>query len=182
MWGGSGRRDAQRFYKRYLRIWPLIRRYPANRRGVYFHRLIAYGPEGSPDGPLNQLEHIIRTYRSGNHRRSGLQAAVFDPSRDLTNSRQQGFPCLQQMAFAPEGNKGFSVVGFYATQYLFDRAYGNLLGLCRLGQFMARQMGLTLTRVTCIAAVAQRGKANKTALTRFARSIQRVVPKDGETR
>jgi hypothetical protein len=44
---------------------------------------------------------------------------------------------------------GFSVAGYYPTQSIFHRAYGNYLGLCRLGQFMAHQMGLTLQRMTC---------------------------------
>ncbi len=38
-------------------------------------------------------------------------------------------------------------------QYLFERAYGNYLGLKRLGDFMAHEMSLTLERVVCIAAV-----------------------------
>jgi len=44
--------------------------------------------------------------------------------------------------------------GFYASQYLFKRAYGNYLGLCRLGRFMAFQMGLKLVRLTCYAGFA----------------------------
>jgi len=38
-------------------------------------------------------------------------------------------------------------------QYLFERAYGNYLGLKRLGEFMAHEMSLRLERVICIAAV-----------------------------
>ena len=34
------------------------------------------------------------------------------------------------------------MTGFYATQYVVERAYGNYLGLCRLGEFMAHEMGL----------------------------------------
>jgi hypothetical protein len=40
-------------------------------------------------------------------------------------------------------------------QYLFERAYGNYLGLVRLGRFMAHEMGLQLERVVCMAAVAK---------------------------
>jgi hypothetical protein len=40
-------------------------------------------------------------------------------------------------------------------QYLFERAYGNYLGLARLGEFMAHEMGLRLERVVCFSAVAK---------------------------
>jgi hypothetical protein len=43
------------------------------------------------------------------------------------------------------------VVALYANQLLIEKAYGNYLGLYRLGKFMAGEMGLTLKRVTCIA-------------------------------
>ena len=37
---------------------------------------------------------------------------------------------------------------FYAKQYMVERGYGNYLGLCRLGEFVAHELGLSLTRVT----------------------------------
>ena len=100
--------------------------------------------------PVNQLAHIIQTYGRGNHRHSALQAAIFDPTRDHSHNRQRGFPCLQQVAFNPsDGN--LEVTGFYALQHHVPKAYGNYLGLCWLGRFMARQMGLQLSQVTCVA-------------------------------
>jgi hypothetical protein len=39
---------------------------------------------------------------------------------------------------------------------MIKRAYGNYLGLARLGHFMAVEMGLRLERMTCIAAVGMR--------------------------
>jgi hypothetical protein len=49
------------------------------------------------------------------------------------------------------------VTGFYGTQYLFERGYGNYLGLCELGQFAAQEMGLRLVRMTCVAGFAELG-------------------------
>jgi hypothetical protein len=40
---------------------------------------------------------------------------------------------------------------FYATQQLFVKAYGNWLGLARLGVFLAHEMGLRFDRLTCFA-------------------------------
>jgi hypothetical protein len=42
---------------------------------------------------------------------------------------------------------------FYATQQLFVKAYGNWLGLARLGVFLAHEMGLRFDRLTCFAGI-----------------------------
>jgi hypothetical protein len=147
-------RPRRELFERYMRMLPRIRRDPRNRDGVYFERLIAYGDAGSP---RNQLEYIISTYSGGNHRHSALQASILDPGRDQTNQRQRGFPCLQQVSFLPSPHSGLAVTGYYATQYLVDRAYGNYLGICRLGQFVAHELGLPFTRMTCVAAAARLG-------------------------
>ena len=139
--------DRQELYDRYRRILPRLRKDRRNRNGLYFQRLISYGA----DGTVNQLEHIIQTWHKGNHRRTALQAGLFDPLRDHTNQRMRGFPCLQQVSFAPCGEDGLSITGYYATQYVVERAYGNYLGLCRLGRFMAHEMGLRFDRMICIA-------------------------------
>jgi len=151
LWNPS--RFRQQLFRRYLRILPALRRDSHNRRGIYFERLINYPGIRQGEGK-NQLDHIIETFSQGNHRRSALQAAILYPLADLTNSRQQGFPCLQQIAFAHDHTRGtLTITGFYAMQYLFERAYGNYLGLRRLGEFMAHEMNLRLERVVCIAAV-----------------------------
>lgn len=145
---------AQLLYERYARIWPRVARCPANNKGVYFKRLIAYEPllQNEEVEPVNQLAHVIETYSGGNHRHSALQAAIFDPTRDHTHNRQRGFPCLQQVAFNAESETGeLSITGSYALQHHVAKAYGNYLGLCWLGRFMAAQMGLKLVQVTCIA-------------------------------
>jgi len=146
------KKDRQAFYKLYESALPHIKRKRANKRGTYFERLISFQNNGKEK--INQLEHIINTWHSGNHRHSALQAGVFDPRVDHSNSRQQGFPCLQQVVFYPVGSNGedgLSVVAFYANQTLAEKAYGNYLGLYRLGMFMAKEMGIELKEVVCIA-------------------------------
>ena len=168
------RADRQQLYERYRRVMPRVLQHRRNRYGVYFQRLIAFGHDAAREGGVNQLEHIIQTWHGGNHRRSALQAAIFDPSKDHTNQRMRGFPCLQQVAFAPQGSDGLAVTGFYATQYIFERAYGNYLGLCRLGRFMAQEMGKELTQVTCVASPAKRDKT-KGFLQELAREVETLL-------
>lgn len=152
LWTPDVEDDAQRLYARYERVWGTIAKCPANNKGVYFRRLTAYEPrsEAQSHHPVNQLAHILDTYHRGNHRHSALQASIFDPTRDHSHNRQRGFPCLQQVAFNPTDGQ-LEVTGFYALQHHVPKAYGNYLGLCWLGRFMAKQMGLQLSQVTCVA-------------------------------
>ena len=143
--------DRKELYDRYERILPRLRKNRRNNNGLYFQRLISYGEGGESANSVNQLEHIIQTWQKGNHRRTALQAGLFNPYKDHTDQRQRGFPCLQQVVFAPTRDGRLAVTGFYATQYVVERAYGNYLGLCRLGRFMAHEMGLRFDRMTCIA-------------------------------
>jgi hypothetical protein len=169
--------DRHQLFERYKHILPDIKKLtPQNHNGLYFERLIAFGPKRKE---INQLDHIIMTYHNGNHRRSALQAAIFDPARDHTDQRQRGFPCLQQLAFIPGEDSELTVTAFYATQYLFDRAYGNYLGLCQLGRFMAHELGLRLIQVTCIAGVAKIGNVTKNDIKDFVRRLEgneRLMP------
>ena len=164
--------DRHELYERYRRIMPRVLKYRRNTYGVYFQRLIAYGYDGKGNEGVNQLEHVIQTWNRGNHRRSALQAAIFDPTKDHTNQRQRGFPCLQQVSFAQQGDHGLMVTGLYATQHIFERAYGNYLGLCRLGRFMAQQMGRQLTQVNCIASPARGGNKTKSYLRHLAAHVK----------
>lgn len=152
-------------YDRFDKIWPYIKKENLNRYGHYFRRLVAYNENNAK--PFNQLQHIIETYngtstRNPVHRRSALIALTFDPTKDHTSQTVRGFPCLQQVCFVPKGNK-LTLNAIYAMQYLCDRAYGNYLGLQNLGNFMAREMGLELDEVNCIASVLELKMSKKNA-------------------
>ena len=140
-------------YDRYKRIFPSIQKScMANKFGLYFQRMISY--DGSEEN--NQLEKIITTYvDKGIHRTSALQISIFDPLKDHRKTPFLVFPCLQHVIFTPIGNNSLAVTGIYAKQYLFKKAYGNYLGLCRLGQFVAHELGMTLAQMNCYVADAE---------------------------
>jgi thymidylate synthase len=118
-----------------------------NKRGSYFQRLVDY--EGNDKGH-NQLAWILNEFeRRPNQRVSQFQATTFNPLLDHTRTAQLEFPCLQHMSFVPMHDGTLTMNAFYATQQIFRKGYGNYLGLCRLGAFMAEEMGLNLSRV-CI--------------------------------
>jgi hypothetical protein len=173
MWNPALSNDAEVLFQRYGRAWRGIKKCPQNRIGVYFQRLTAYQPKDAIK-PINQLRSIVEIYRSGCHRRSALQASILDPSRDLSASRLRGFPCLQQVSFIPHDTE-LEMVAFYPMQYHFEKSYGNYLGLCHLGRFMAKQMGLTFTSLACVAAVLKRGDPPKHELAPLAAHVNGVL-------
>jgi len=137
--------------------WQAMNR-KANGRGLYFERMVMYG-RGPQDG--NQLEWILSQFNSRTGvRRSMLQATTFDPARDHVASAQLGFPCLQQVSFEPTA-AGLVTNAFYATQQIFDKAYGNYLGLAQLGAFMAREMGMPLARLNVMVGIAKLERITK---------------------
>jgi hypothetical protein len=158
-------------YARYDHAWPGIAKCPANRRGVYFRRLTSFG-----SSKVNQLDFVVKTYKEkGNHRKSALQAAILDPALDHTHNRVKGFPCMQQVSFTPLEDDGLSITGYYATQYQFEKAYGNYLGLYNLGRFMARQMDKELKQVVCIASALTLGEKAKARLSAFAKQVEKCA-------
>lgn len=146
--------DRKRLFHLYARAFPHYQRLRKrdNRRGLYFERLTMFGPDVPEDG--NQLEWILSKYTTHpSSRRSMFQAAIFDPRSDHVHDARLGFPCLQHISFVPTDD-GLVMNAFYATQYVFEKAYGNYLGLAQLGAFMAGEMGLRFARLNVTIGVA----------------------------
>lgn len=167
--------DRETLRETYLKMWPQIKKCKANKWGTYFKRLISFGDQG-----VNQLQAIIDAWDKQIHRRSALQAGIFDPCRDHRLEPFLGFPCLQQVVFhpiGPKGRSGMKVVALYANQLLIEKAYGNYLGLYRLGKFMAGEMGLTLKSITCIATNLKRSdNRNKRDFAQLVAEIRKEIP------
>jgi hypothetical protein len=159
LWQMSRGKRARLFdlYRATFPRWQAMNR-QANGRGLYFERMVMYG-RGPCDG--NQLEWILSQFNSrAGVRRSMLQATTFDPGRDHVASAQLGFPCLQQVSFEPTA-AGLVINAFYATQQIFDKAYGNYLGLAQLGAFMAHEMGMQLARLNVMVGIAKLERITK---------------------
>jgi len=158
-------------FERYRRSFPKIKAASQlNKRGLYFERMTGTG------GGRNQLDYVLSSYlgRKG-MRRSALQVSVFDPDRDHSAEPYLTFPCLQHVTFAPNSD-GLYVNAFYAVQYMVHRAYGNYLGLCRLGRFVAHELKMPLKRVTCFAGIAQ-CDSSKTAVKTVLGCVEQALAK-----
>ncbi|WP_086930222.1 hypothetical protein [Agarilytica rhodophyticola] len=174
--------DPKTLFDRFDNIWKYVKKDSQNYKGHYFRRMVAFNEkEGKP---INQLKHIIDTYngieggRKPVHRRSALIALTFDPKLDHKAQKMRGFPCLQQVCFVPKKNGKMAINGIYAMQHLFDRGYGNYLGLQNLGNYMASQMELELDEVNCIASVLALGNMKKTQAKEFANKYREYAKKD----
>lgn len=149
MWNPNLPREV--LFDRYRKALPQLKKFKQNVNGIYFERLIQYGKDN-----FNQLDFFIKSRtEKNNHRRSVLQASLVEPERDLTNQPLRGFPCLQQVSFAPFGKNELAVNGFYGTQFIYQKAYGNYLGLLNLGRFIAHELGLKLSKISCFTGIAQ---------------------------
>lgn len=178
MWNRNLSKDEsfKQLMERYKKILPTLRTQDKrNRNGLYFERLVAFKTQNGSISEINQIEHIIKTWHSGNHRRSALQLPIFDPTKDHSNQRQRGFPCLQQIALSFDDNSHLNMTALYANQYFFDKAYGNYIGLYNLGQFLAYQLDLKFNQLTCIASVAQLGKITKKSLQELENGVKRIM-------
>jgi hypothetical protein len=174
-WNSMGRPVRQMLYD-----WYLLRRLPRmkaldpkNAYGTYFERMIAStgvkrkGRKQTLKG-TNQLEFVIELcskYLKRGHlpRQSALQLSIFDPAKDHTGQALRGFPCLQQVSVSCT-RTDVTINAFYPVQYMFERAYGNYLGLAHLGHFVAHELGLRMTRLNCFTAIPEMGELSLRSL------------------
>ena len=127
---------------------------PAHLRQTYFERMVNFSDSKKGEAGNNQLKFVIdlctaNNERSTHFRQSGLQVSIFDPLRDHTRSAQKNFPCLQQIGFYFLSDGALGISAYYPTQVIVERAFGNYLGLCQLGVFLAQQIGTSLREFVC---------------------------------
>jgi thymidylate synthase len=136
-------------YEWEAKIRPAVRRDPANTRGTYFERLVAYpGPDGKP---YNQLHHVLEKlrwarahgWRNGNF----YELALFHPERD---PQPEGFPCLSHVSITLADGR-LDAAALYRNQTFVSRAYGNFVGLGSLLNFLAAESGFAVGELLCVA-------------------------------
>lgn len=166
--------DRRQLYHQYQKILPRIKKIDnRNKEGTYFERLISFG-----DTRVNQLENIITSLEQPKVRRSKLQASIFNPYTDHKEGPYQKFPCLQHVTFY-KTKSGLVINSFYAMQYLYQRGYGNWLGLINLGKFVAKELNIKLERFNCHVGIEKlevsKGKVRKLLKTPSAQKLLKKV-------
>lgn len=170
----SGCAGAEDLAARYRTVYPRLRRLsPANARGTYFGRIVAFP---APGGPHDQLTALINKLKSesshaapktaryevgiaaphdvGAETRAEQDADAVGIHAPDQDTAIQGFPCLSMCSFQLDGPR-VHMMANYRSQYLVRRRYGNYLGLSRLQAYVAEQAGLTAGRLTIVVGRAQ---------------------------
>jgi hypothetical protein len=135
-------------------------RHPEN----YFHRLVAYP---TPNGEqFNQLEFIVDRLIKQRRPRKGGRGGALSSAYELglgipgdgdlriqapgQDRNTMSFPCLSHISLTLERDT-LCLAALYRNQHFIDRAYGNYLGLARLGGFIANEAGVELGEIVCLA-------------------------------
>lgn len=192
-WKMIGKPPCDELARQYLAdIFPRMKKrgHSRNKYGTYFERMVDFhGLERDGVGfkPVvrNQLNHIISEWRRlaktrRRPRQSSMVVSCFDPAKDHTHQTMRGFPCLQQVSFGYDNAGGLSVSAYYPTQYIFDRAYGNYLGLSHLGMFMATQLKLKLIRLNVFIGRPALGSIGKNQLGDVAGALEKRLAQIGK--
>jgi hypothetical protein len=134
----------------------------------YFDRLVRWPGR---DGEVNQLEALVQRLQAEIGRRgpksSAYEAGIAGPDdgevlaagQDGGDLRVQapgldpcyiGFPCLSHVSVTLHGG-AIHLCALYRNQHFISRVYGNYLGLARIGQFVATEVGCELGEIACVA-------------------------------
>lgn len=125
--------------------------------GNYFDRMCAYPQDGQP---FNQIAHVLdrlnasRRSRKSNANRTQIGLSMAGEEIRLqapgTDKDIMGFPCLSHISVTLSGGK-VHLAATYRAQRFVEKAYGNLLGLGRLANFLAIESQFGVGEVLCIA-------------------------------
>lgn len=142
---------AEALYSSYCDMLPLLLTVPGNSRGTYFGRMVSW--PGKTAGGTNQLADRISVLRSehrAGHQRNNtldmdIAADSHEPLRGVqtyaaTDRRRRGFPCLTHVDLTLHDGR-LHCLAVYRHQYLVEKAYGNMLGLSAMVQFLCQQSG-----------------------------------------
>ena len=139
---------------------------------TYLDRLVAY--PGANGKPVNQLEEQIVRIKGQlavkGSKSSAYEIGIDDPA-DLrifmpgSDRKYMGFPCLSHISLTLHQG-AIHITALYRNQGFIRKAYGNYVGLARIGRFFATEVGVQLGEITCVAthADAEFGVASATSL------------------
>jgi len=142
---------ANAMYDMYVSMLPMLRTESGSASGTYFARMVTW--PGKEAGGTNQLEARIARLRGEHRNRRRTQNTLdVDIAADslvglegvqmyhVEDQRIRGFPCLVHLDFTLHDGL-LHCTAVYRHHYLLQKAYGNLLGLSWLMEFLCQQTG-----------------------------------------
>jgi len=161
-------------------VYPILQKQKSNDRGTYAHRLVR--GINSKKEICNPLEKVINRMKSEIQYKSTKKAAyeislddVDSIPVDRNDNSYMGFPCLSHLSFKlmKHENK-VHLTAMYRKHHYVQKALGNLLGLARLLDFVAREVGVEVGTLVCHSTFAEidtHTGLNKTDLKEFIKKV-----------
>jgi hypothetical protein len=137
------------------RILPRVR---SNERwsGYYFERMTDFPMRsGRSFNPLWDIVERIKDFDT-NPTYNKYELTVFDPERDIDKSRYGG-QCLSFLSFKllPGSERQLALTAVYRNHYYIEKLLGNLMGLGRLMEFVAKESNTAIGPLTVISTHAE---------------------------
>lgn len=124
--------------------------------GYYFERMTSL--QGGSDNLPNPLWDIVRRIRDPNVKAlNKFELSIFDPLRDVDDSPYGG-QCLSFLSFKlipGAETRTLSLTVMYRNHYYIEKLLGNLIGLGRLMDFVAREGKVAMGNLTVISTHAE---------------------------
>lgn len=124
--------------------------------GYYFERMMDM-PQADGSA-VNQLWEIVGRLRNPNVRAlNKFELSIFDPVRDVNDSPYGG-QCLSFASLKLMGkpdDRRLSMTAFYRNHFYVEKLLGNLIGLGRLLQFLAKEGQVGLGSLTIVSTHAE---------------------------
>ncbi len=142
---------ADALYSSYCDILPLLSSVAANNRGTYFGRMVSWPGKaaGGPNQLADRISALRGKHQAGVRRNNTLDMDIAaDPQESIrgvqvyaaTDRRPLGFPCLTHVDLTLHDGR-LHCLAAYRHQYFIEKAYGNMLGLSAVLQFLCQQSG-----------------------------------------
>lgn len=141
---------ADALYTSYCDMLPLLLTAAGNGRGTYFGRMVSWPGKaaGGPNQLADRISALRSEHRAGRQRNNTLDMDVAADSQDMrglqiyaaTDRRRRGFPCLTHVDLTLHDGR-LHCLAVYRHQYFVEKAYGNMLGLSAMLQFLCQQSG-----------------------------------------
>lgn len=123
--------------------------------GYYFERMIQL--PGASNNLPNPLWDVVQRIRDPNVKAlNKFELVIFDPLRDVDGSPYGG-QCLSFLSFKllPTTPKALSLTVMYRNHFYIEKLLGNLVGLGRLMNFVAKESAVSVGNLTVISTHAE---------------------------
>jgi len=145
--------------------------------GYYFERMIQYPVQAGE--PPNQLWDIVQRLKNEDVRAlNKFELSLFDPARDVDNSPYGG-QCLSFMSFkvVPGTEKTLTLTAMYRNHFYVEKLLGNLIGLGRLMDFVAREASLKVGALTVVSTHAEIDQPKRNGKSASRSDIEAMIAK-----